>query len=113
MTFLLARGPALSFKNRVGILFRKREIECCAFVDFTFRPNFASVAPDDPVNGRQSYPCSSKLSMRVQPLERTKKLGGVFRVEPGAVIAHEIDRFSALLYNSELDLRPLFFRGEF
>ena len=66
---------------------RKREIECRAFVHFSFCPRFAAVPLNDPPYIGKADPRSFKLIGPVQALEYAKEFIDVLHVEPCPVIA--------------------------
>ena len=61
------------------------------------------MAVDDTLHGRQADAGSRKIPGVMQPLKRQKQLVGIGHVKAGAVIAHEINRFALLLFDTELD----------
>src|SRR5512136_702785 len=84
------------------------EVECCAFIDFAFSPDFAPMTGDDALDISQADAGAIELVHPVQTLEGGEKLTGVAHVEAGAVIAHEEHPPPVLLLGAKLDqrLRP-------
>src|SRR5687768_6901618 len=90
----------------------KREIKCRALIDFPFGPDFAAVAVHDALDRRQPNPRAVEFGHGVQALKGAEQLAGIGHVEPGAIVAHEVDRPAVVLADAEFDLGRRVFSGK-
>src|SRR5262245_27773069 len=72
-------------------LFRQGEKERSAFVELALGPHPSTMANDDPMHDSKPHTGAGKLIVRVQTLEHAEQFRLIARIEPGAVIADEID----------------------
>src|ERR1700723_1312248 len=100
-SFIIA--PLLSFERKR----KRRSLAFCAL-----RRDSAAVAPDDPLNRRQSHPGARELGDGMKPLEGTEQFFGICHVEAGPIIADEIDLLAILIGGRELNFCPHRLAGE-
>ena len=56
------------------------------FIDLAFRPNFAFVSGNDPMDISQADSVAVKLPLGMQALEGLEELGCIFHVKAGTII---------------------------
>lgn len=76
----------------------KSKIKRRTLVQFSFRPNPASVFTNDSLDRREPNSCSLKLLRPMQALKNAEQFGGIFHIKPNPVITHEINRFFVLFH---------------
>lgn len=79
---------------------RQRPEKCRTLINLALRPNTTAMPFDDAPHGRESDPGPRKIGHRMKPLERRKQLVRIAHVEPGAVVANEIDDPVRFLLNT-------------
>src|SRR5271166_1004914 len=65
----------------------------CSLIDLRFRPNTATVFPNDALHDRQADSCAFEITSLVQPLKNSKKLPDILHLEAHPVVA---DKYNAL-----------------
>jgi hypothetical protein len=66
------------------------EAESGPFVHFGLSPNCSSMLLEDAIDSGQAYACSFEFAFVMEALENAKQLLGIFHVEAGPVVAHEM-----------------------
>src|SRR5207247_6261249 len=91
----------------------EREIECSSSVQFSFSPNAASMAQHDTLNERQANACALELFNGMEALKDTKQFTAVLHVESDAIVANVVHVLIALVAETNLDGRIVFWAGKF
>src|ERR1700691_5694056 len=105
---------ALRRRRFVGRLRQRsqREKKCSSGIHLRFRPDFASVPPNDPLHGDEPNPGSLEILLPMQPLEHSKELIGIARVEPHSVVAYKNRALAVHDPRAHLNHRSRLFSGE-
>src|SRR5919206_1152010 len=81
----------------MGRLSFQRKEKRGAAVGLRLGPDAPAMVVDDALHDREAHSRAGIVLGPVQPLEHPKELVGVAHVEAGAVVAHKVDGFAALL----------------
>jgi len=71
---------------------------------FCFGPDAPTVVLDDSLDGSQANAGSFEFILAMTALENAEEFARVFHVEPGAVVADEINHFLTLLERADFNL---------
>src|SRR3954468_7942812 len=102
----LAKKAAHTTRSRSSIRLAQGEGEGRPLPWRRRRPQPPAVTVDDVQADRQPHPGAAVFLVAPHPSERLEQLARLRRVEPLAVVAHEVDRLRPLLAHPELDARP-------
>ena len=79
----------------------KSEMECCSLAHCSFGPSATAVTTEYALYGSQANTGAFELGYGMETLEGQEQFIDIGHIEAGAVVAHEIFRFTILLRNTE------------
>src|SRR5580704_1634039 len=90
----------------------QREKKGSSGIQLRFGPDFAAVPANDPLHGNQANPRSFEVLLPMQPLEHSKELIGISRIEPHSVVAHKNRQLAIGRPRTHFNHRRRLFSGE-
>src|ERR1043166_7820650 len=103
----LSSARRILLSGGMNFLFRQREIESGAFVQFSFGPCAAAMARNNATNVCQANASAFELCCVVQPLEHTEKFVCVSHIEPNTVIVNKNHVFFAFFTRANLNFSKI------